>query len=214
MHILRATLGTLAVAGFLSVPAPAGAQSMGHDTKGAMAHTMPMSGATMTKEQKIANALTAAPDSVTAKATVLDWPAKEGDAPAVLRAGTNGWSCLPDSPETQGNDPMCLDQSWLKLIDAYLKHTAPQFSALGIGYMIAPGGATGSNTDPYAMAPTADNQWGLHQPHIMIAVPDTKALEGISTDPASGGPYVMWKGTPYAHIMAPVPAAAMGGMKK
>ena len=29
-------------------------------------------------------------------------------------------------------------------------------------------------------------------------------LEGISTDPQNGGPYVMWKGTPYAHVMVPV----------
>jgi hypothetical protein len=28
--------------------------------------------------------------------------------------------------------------------------------------------------------------------------------EGISDDPKSGGPYVMWKGTTYAHIMVPV----------
>ena len=27
---------------------------------------------------------------------------------------------------------------------------------------------------------------------------------GLSTDPKNGGPWVMWKGTPYAHIMAPV----------
>jgi hypothetical protein len=38
----------------------------------------------------------------------------------------------------------------------------------------------------------------------MILVPDPKMLEGISTDPQSGGPYVMYKGTPYAHIMVPV----------
>jgi len=29
-------------------------------------------------------------------------------------------------------------------------------------------------------------------------------LEGISTDPHNGGPFVMWKGTPYAHVMIPV----------
>jgi hypothetical protein len=28
----------------------------------------------------------------------------------------------------------------------------------------------------------------------------------MSTDPWNGGPYVMWKGTPYAHIMVPVDA--------
>ena len=38
----------------------------------------------------------------------------------------------------------------------------------------------------------------------MILVPDKAMLEGISNDPNSGGPYVMWKDTPYAHIMVPV----------
>jgi hypothetical protein len=34
----------------------------------------------------------------------------------------------------------------------------------------------------------------------MILVPDSKILEGMSTDPKDPV-YVMWKGTPYAHIM-------------
>ena len=29
-------------------------------------------------------------------------------------------------------------------------------------------------------------------------------MEGITTDPSGGGPYVMWKDTDYAHIMIPV----------
>ena len=39
----------------------------------------------------------------------------------------------------------------------------------------------------------------------MVLVPDTAQLEGLLwADPHNGGPYVMWKGTPYAHIMVPV----------
>ena len=30
-------------------------------------------------------------------------------------------------------------------------------------------------------------------------------LAGISTDPRSGGPWVMWADTPYAHVMVPMP---------
>ena len=43
----------------------------------------------------------------------------------------------------------------------------------------------------------------------MILVPDLKSLAGISTDPKNGGPYVMYAGTPYAHIMAPITASSM-----
>jgi len=205
MRILRMTLLALTGAGAmaaLSVSLVAGGQkpnapAMGHDMS--MAKKAPM-----TTAQKIANAMSAGPASISAKATILDWPAKEGDQPPVLRAGTNGWTCLPDFPETKGNDPMCLDAAWLEWFQAYMAHKPVTITTVGIGYMIAPGGGEGSNTDPYAMEMTADNHWGHHPPHVMIAVPDVKTLENLPTDPNNGGPYVMWKGTPYAHIMAPV----------
>jgi hypothetical protein len=50
-----------------------------------------------------------------------------------------------------------------------------------------------SNTDPYANKPTPDNQWVVGGPHIML----------LPTDPQTGGPWVMWKNTKYAHIMVP-----------
>lgn len=37
----------------------------------------------------------------------------------------------------------------------------------------------------------------------MIVLPDHRLLEGLPPDPKSGDPFVMWKGTPYAHIMVP-----------
>jgi hypothetical protein len=166
---------------------------------------------TMTAAEKIANAMTAAPPSIAAKATILDWPARDGDKPAVLRAGSNGWSCLPDMPDTEGNDPACLDEPWMQWVQAYMAKTAPRLSRVGIGYMVAPGGGWASNTDPYAMKQTADNHWDHHEPHVMIVVPDVKSLEGMPTDPKNGGPYVMYAGTPYAHIMAPLRSAAMSG---
>jgi hypothetical protein len=206
-HIVHAALLGLAglgTAAWLSAPVTAG-QRPAVAAPHAMA--MPAPGA-MTKEQKIAEAMTAAPAVVSAKATILDWPAKEGDQPPVLRAGSNGWSCLPDMPHTQGRDPVCVDQSWMQWIAAYMAHTPPQITSVGIGYMIAPGGGWGSNTDPYAMAAAPGNQWHLAPPHLMILVPDLKTLAGLSTDPHNGGPYVMYPGTPYAHVMAPISAAA------
>jgi hypothetical protein len=115
-------------------------------------------------------------------------------------------------PETKGNDPMCLDATWMKWVEAYFAHTAPHITTVGIGYMMASGGAWGSNTDPYAMTRSADNHWGHHNPHMMILVPDPAALSGMSTDPDNGGPYVMFQGTPYAHVMAPTSGMAMAQM--
>jgi hypothetical protein len=38
----------------------------------------------------------------------------------------------------------------------------------------------------------------------MLLLPDPALLDSYPTDPKNGGPYVMWKGTPYAHLMVPV----------
>lgn len=152
-----------------------------------------------TEEGRIASALSAAPASVSAVATLMDW---EGN---VLREGTNQFTCLPDNPEVPNNSPMCLDPPWLELIDAWMNRREPSYDQVGIGYMLQ-GDKPVSNVDPFAEGPTPDNQWMEDAgPHIMIAVPDPALLEGITTDPDNGGPWVMWKGTPYAHLMLPAP---------
>jgi hypothetical protein len=210
MRILRRAVFSVAVvgaAGSLFAPVDIGAQVQGRT--GSMHRMATMKTTTMSKAQKIANAVSAAPEAISGKAAVLDWPAKEGDAPAMLRDGSNGWTCLPDMPDTEGNDPACMDKPWMRWAEAYLTHKAPTTSSVGIGYMLAAGGGWGSNTDPYAMKATPDNQWHHAPPHLMILVPDLQTLQGISTDPTSGGPYVMFPGTPYAHIMAPMTSASM-----
>ncbi|MBI4408435.1 MAG: hypothetical protein HY561_01925 [Gemmatimonadetes bacterium] len=157
-----------------------------------------------TPEWKMESAMSAAPASIGANATIMDWPASEGAAMTELRKGTNGWMCMPDHPSTKGDpDPMCLDASWQNWADAWMNKKKPTFKSVGIGYMVA-GGGEGSNVDPYATAATPENQWGQGPPHVMVIVPDAKSLEGMTTDPASGGPWVMWKGTDYVHVMVPL----------
>ena len=41
----------------------------------------------------------------------------------------------------------------------------------------------------------------------MILPTDASQLDAYPTDWTKGGPWVMWKGTPYAHIMVPTTAA-------
>jgi hypothetical protein len=91
---------------------------------------------------------------------------------------------------------------------AYMSKTPPTITELSVSYMLAgEGDAMGtSNIDPYATEPTPDNQWVKEGPHLMILVPDPSALEGLSTDPKDPV-YVMWKGTPYAHIMVRIAAS-------
>jgi len=37
----------------------------------------------------------------------------------------------------------------------------------------------------------------------MVVVPDPKQLDSYPSDPRGNGPFVMFKGTPYAHLMVP-----------
>ena len=164
----------------------------------AAAVAMLLPGDSYAQDKAIESAMSAGPSSVSKHATVMDWELN------VLREGTNDWTCLPDRPDTPGNDPWCVNGPWLNFLKAYMNEEEPTYTTTGIAYMLI-GDSPVSNTDPYATEKTSDEDWveGLG-PHMMILVPDHDMLEGISTDPHNGGPWVMWPGTPYAHIMIQV----------
>jgi hypothetical protein len=71
-------------------------------------------------------------------------------------------------------------------------------------YMLA-GGSDAGNTDPYATKPHPGEDWVTTGPHIMI-VGSKEVLSGYpaSIKPDTSAPYVMWAGTPYAHLMVPL----------
>jgi hypothetical protein len=99
---------------------------------------------------------------------------------------------------------MCLESEWMKWAEAWQNKTDFTADALGISYMLAgDGNGGGSNIDPYAEGPTDDNEWIVEGAHLMILAPG-ELLDAFPTDPNNGGPYVMWKGTPYAHLMVPI----------
>jgi len=74
---------------------------------------------------------------------------------------------------------------------------------IGISYMLA-GDDDVNNADPFDTQHDPGEVWVQEGPHLMIIVPDKAMLEGISDDPGNGGAYVMWKDTPYTHIMVPL----------
>jgi hypothetical protein len=147
---------------------------------------------------EFAPAESAGPSSLSKNATIMD-----GDG-NVLRKGTNGWTCMPDNPNTPGNDPMCMNEPWLNFKEALKNKKKPTYTQVGIAYMLQ-GDSPVSNTDPYAKAPKPGDDWveGVGA-HIMVLVPDTTALKNVSTDSKNGGPWVMWSDTPYAHLMIPI----------
>ncbi len=152
---------------------------------------------------KIDNAMSAAPSSISATAAILDFTMDDAGAFTVLREGSNGWSCFPDDPSTPSNDPMCLDQQWLNWLSALVAGEDPPTTVPGLAYMLQ-GGTAASNTDPAATAPAAGEEWVTDPPHVMMLMPEDLDPAVFSTDHLSGGPYIMWAGTPYEHIMMPV----------
>lgn len=154
-------------------------------------------------EWKIQNAESAAPGAVASGATLMEWPASPTGQPTQLRAGTNGWTCFADNAGSPRNDPMCFDGQFGNWATAWMSHRTPSITAFGVAYMLQ-GGSDASNTDPFKMQPDSGHPWVDSGPHVMIVVPNVRDLRGLVTDPNSGGPYVMWQGTPYAHVMVPV----------
>jgi hypothetical protein len=168
-----------------------------------LARSGPAAGqATPDAQTKIANAMSAAPASLAEKATILDNALDAAGKFVVLREGSNGWYCLPDALGTPGPDPWCFDQTWLDWAYAFTAQTEPQTTVPGLAYMLQ-GGSDASNTDPFATEPAAGNEWMNSPAHVMLLLPEDLAASGFSPDYQTGGPWIMWAGTPYEHIMMP-----------
>lgn len=146
----------------------------------------------------IASALSAAPDEIAAGATVRD---PDGN---VLREGSNEFTCFPDDPEIPGNAPFCADAGWMALIGAWMNREDPPALETPAFIYALQGGWPASNVDPFADGPTEDNEWiGPPGPHVAVLLPGDSPYAGIGTDHEGEGPWVMWRETPYAHLMIP-----------
>jgi len=149
-------------------------------------------------EAKIARAQSAAHSDLSKNAKIVDADGR------ILKQGGHQWVCMPGIPVIPGDKhPMCNDAEWRDLMKAagagdlsYVPKT------IGISYMLM-GDAHVSNSDPNATDPNNGDVWVQEGPHLMIVVPHD-LLQGLTDDPYNGGPYVMWKDTPFAHIMVPI----------
>ncbi len=145
----------------------------------------------------VAYAQAAAPANVGANATIV----VDGE---VAVEGDNGWTCMPD---TMPGDraPICIDDVWAEMMTAVGAQAPYKPSRIGISYMLQgePPGSGVSNSTPYHPDHRNADDYVETGPHLMVIAP--KELIGhITDDPSSGGPYVMWKDTDYAHVMIPV----------
>ena len=151
----------------------------------------------------IASAMSAAPSAISKDATVV---AVGSDGKLrTLRQGQGAFTCVPDDPNTPGNDPMCLDRNAFEWFKALLAQEKPPEGKVWLAYMLK-GGSDASNEDPFATEPQTGKKWVQTGPHVMIGGPGiTKMLDSYpATADDTRKPYIMFGGTPYEHVMFPV----------
>ena len=130
----------------------------------------------------------------------------------MLREGTNGWRCetfmaMPEEGFGKPHDaaPACSDKNSVAWANAYKAGTIPEMEGDGWMWMIH--GDLG--VDNFTVGTDGQKDMGHEHyiesgPHMMLMPKDPSSLDGQSTDYTTGAPYVMFKGSPYAHLMIPL----------
>ena len=169
------------------------------------------SGSHTSSEWQIWAYSTAAPSYIAENATVLNGKMEP------LREGTNGWTCLAANPRGMSDPengwenpheamPVCVDGESMKWMQGFMSGTIPEMDHDGFAWMLH-GDMGEDNSTPMVMAKDDakdPSQWIESGPHLMLMPKDPKTIEGHTSDFNSGSPYVMFGGTPYAHLMIPV----------
>jgi len=147
------------------------------------------------KEAKIRRALSAAPLNVARGAKVADMDEKGNMT--VLRDGHNGFTCVPGHVGVVGDGPACMDEAAVRWTLDWMAHKPkPTNTQPGIIFQLA-GDSDWSATDPWATSGTP-HKW---VPGWLIVWPFDPKTSGLSDQPQDHGTWIMWAGTPYAHLM-------------
>ncbi|HVR24554.1 MAG TPA: hypothetical protein VMU26_14665 [Candidatus Polarisedimenticolia bacterium] len=143
---------------------------------------------------KIARAMSAGPTEVAKAARIVDTDAQ--GKMVVLREGNNGFTCMPGNPKVVGEPPMCVDAASMQwFADAKAHKPKPTNTVPGITYMLA-GASQRSDSDPNDTTSMPIDVG----PHWMIMWPFDPKTTGLPTTHKSTGAYIMWAGSPYAHM--------------
>ena len=146
-------------------------------------------------QTKIARALSAAPPDVAREAKVAEVDS-QGRIVKILWEGSNGFTCMPGDPKQVGRPAMCADKASMQWSSDFLQHKSkPTNTAPGIIYMLA-GATQRSDSDPHdTTSPPIEVG-----PHWMIMWPFDPKATGLPTSHKPAGAYIMWAGSPYAHL--------------
>jgi len=165
-----------------------------------------------TSDQQIAAAVLALPESMRATATVLGY--RTAGTLTELRKGSNGMTCLADDPESPAFHVACYHES----LEPFMARgralraqgvkgglvDSTRFKEIKEGTLKMPttpaalyslSGGAGS-WDPATNAVKEGRSL-----YVVYIAGATAASTGLPTQPAAGLPWIMFPGTPKAHIM-------------
>jgi hypothetical protein len=143
---------------------------------------------------KIERAMSAGPAEVAKAARIVDTDAH--GKTVILREGSNGFTCMPGNLKVVGEPPMCVDAASMQwLADAKAHKPKPTNTVPGITYMLA-GATQRSDSDPNDTTSMPIDVG----PHWMIMWPFDPKTTGLPTTHKPTGAYIMWAGSPYAHL--------------
>jgi hypothetical protein len=157
-------------------------------------HAVTLAAPADTVQAKIARALSAGPANIAKDATVAEM-GPHGTM-TVLRKGSNYWTCEPGNPNGVGMPAMCEDSvavQWNR--DRAEGKPRPTTTVPGIEYMLA-GATQRSDTDPFDKT---DPPIKIG-PHWMILWPFDPKTSGLPTVHKATGAYIMYAGSPWAHV--------------
>jgi hypothetical protein len=147
-----------------------------------------------TTEAKIERAMSAGPADIAKSAKIVDKDA-QGHV-VVLREGSNGFTCMPGNPKVIGQPPTCADGPSMQWFADFAAHKPkPTNTVPGITYMLA-GATQRSDSDPNDKTSPAITV----PPHWMIMWAFDAKATGLPTTHRDTGAYIMWAGSPYAHM--------------
>lgn len=152
----------------------------------------------MSAEAQTKLALSAAPPHLVNEAGVMVYGA-DGKLTEVKKS-SNGFTCIPTVMNLPDPDPMCMDaavQQWMT--DIMNNAPKPTNTVPGIAYMAR--GGSHFEKDGKVVMSGEGAKVVKEPPHWMIMWPFDSEATKLPTVPNPSGVYIMFDGTPYAHVM-------------
>ncbi|HUK56250.1 MAG TPA: hypothetical protein VLY20_06290 [Nitrospiria bacterium] len=154
----------------------------------------------MSKEDLIKLALSAAPPEIARDASVM-LPGEDGKM-IEAKHGTNGFTCLPDIHGQSIPDPICSDQAAAQWINDMMSGAPrPTNTVPGISYMARGGWHYEKDGKVTMKEGEAGSKLVSEPPHWMVFWSFDSKTSGIPAGPNKFGTWIMFEGTPYAHLM-------------